>query len=197
MRGVFDRPRFFCRLFGQLDDGFDHRLVAIMPEHHRAEHDLFGQLMSLRFDHQYTLAGAGDDQVERRRIQFFGLRIEHILPIDIADPRTGDRPHERQARNRQCRRRTDQGNDVGIVFQIMRDHGGNHLRLAAKTRVEQRPDRPVDQPRSQRFLFGRPAFAFEKAAGNLAGGECLFLVIYGEREEVQPDSGRFFTNGGA
>ena len=60
-----------------------------------------------------------------------------------------------------------------------------------ETRHEERPDRPVDQPRGQRLLFGRPALALEKAAGDLAGGEGLFLVIDGQREEILAGLWRF------
>ena len=49
---------------------------------------------------------------------------------------------------------------------------------------EERADRTVDQTGGQRFLFGRPAFALEEAAGNAAGSVGLFDVVDGEREEV-------------
>ena len=58
---------------------------------------------------------------------------------------------------------------------------------------EQRADRPVDQARGQRFLLGRAALALEEAAGDLAGGEGLFLVVDGEREEV--DAGPLLPGG--
>ena len=35
---------------------------------------------------------------------------------------------------------------------------------------EERPDRAVDQAGGQHLLLGRPALAFEEAAGDLAGG---------------------------
>jgi hypothetical protein len=49
---------------------------------------------------------------------------------------------------------------------------------------EQRADRTVDQAGNQGFLFRRTAFALEEAAGDLAGGVGLFLVVDGQREEV-------------
>ena len=58
------------------------------------------------------------------------------------------------------------------------------LGLVAEALGEQRPDRPVDQARGQHLLLGRPAFALEEAAGDLAGGEGLLLVVHGEREEI-------------
>ena len=49
---------------------------------------------------------------------------------------------------------------------------------------EQRPDRTVDEARGERLLLGGTALALEIAAGDLAGGEGLFLVVHGEREKV-------------
>jgi len=42
----------------------DHRLHAVVAEHHGAEHDFFGQLLGFGFDHQHGVLGAGDDEVE-------------------------------------------------------------------------------------------------------------------------------------
>ena len=74
--------------------------------------------------------------------------------------------------------------DVGIVLEVVREHGGDDLGLAAEAFGEERADRAVDQARGQRLLLGRPALALEVAAGDLAGGEGLLLVVDGEREEI-------------
>ena len=74
--------------------------------------------------------------------------------------------------------------DVGIVLHVVREHGDDDLRLVLEAFDEQRPDRPVDEARGQRLLLGRTAFALEKAAGDLAGGVGLLLVVDGQREEV-------------
>ena len=93
-------------------------------------------------------------------------------------------PEERQARQRQRRGGGDQADDVGIVLHVVRQHGDDDLRLVLEALDEQRPDRPVDQARGQRLLLGGAAFALEKAAGDLAGGVGLLLVVDGQREEV-------------
>ncbi len=49
---------------------------------------------------------------------------------------------------------------------------------------KQRPDRPIDQARGQRFLLGGPAFALEEAAGNAARGVGLLLIIDGQGKEI-------------
>src|SRR5690606_8550602 len=43
----------------------------------------------------------------------------------------------------------------------------------------------VDQAGDEGLLLARPAFALEVAAGDLAGREGLFLVIDGQREEIE------------
>jgi hypothetical protein len=67
--------------------------------------------------------------------------------------------------------RQDRADDLGLVPEAVR---------------EQRPQRPVDQARGQGLLLGRPALALEEAAGDLAGGEGLFLVVDGQREKILP-----------
>src|SRR5690606_5459548 len=78
----------------------------------------------------------------------------------------------------------DHGDDVGIVLEVMRQDGDDDLRVAAIAGGEKRPDGTVDEARDEGFLLARAPLALEKAAGNLAGGEGLFLVVDGEREEV-------------
>ena len=63
-------------------------------------------------------------------------------------------------------------------------HGGDDLDLVAEALREQRADRPVDQARDQGLVLGGPALALEEAAGDLARGEGLLLVVHGQREEV-------------
>ena len=74
--------------------------------------------------------------------------------------------------------------DVGVVLEVMRQHRADDLRLVAEAVGEERPDRAVDQARDQRLLLARPALALEEAAGNLARRERLFLVVDGQREEI-------------
>src|SRR5262249_60822794 len=83
--------------------------------------------------------------------------------------------------------------DVGIVFEIVRQHGDDHLGVAAIAIGKQRADRPVDQARNERFLLGRAAFALEVAARNTAGGIEFFEIVAGERQEI--DAGLGFLGG--
>ena len=111
-------------------------------------------------------------------------RVEHVFVVDEADARAADRAHEGRAGQGERRRRRHHRDDVGIVLLIVRQHGDDHLGVAAPAVGEQRTDRAVDQARGQRVLFGRTAFALEVAAGNAAGRVVFLVVVDGERQEV-------------
>ena len=112
------------------------------------------------------------------------LGIQDVLAVDIADARRADRSAERNARQRDRRRRADHRRNVRIDLGIDRHHRRDDLHFVVEAVREQRPDRTIDQPAGQRFLFRRAAFALEKAAGDAAGGVGFFLVVDGQREEV-------------
>ena len=116
-------------------------------------------------------------------------RVEDEVAVDEADAGAADRAHEGHAGERERGGGGDHRDDVGIVLEVMREDGGDDLRLAAEALGEERADRAVDEARGQRLLLARTAFALEEAAGDLAGGEGLFLVVHGEREEI--DAGLF------
>ena len=155
--GDGELARLLRRLLGELDDGLDHRLEVPVAEHHGAEHDLFGQLLGFRFHHQHRVVGAGDDEVELAFRHLVERRIEHVFVVDEADARAADRAHEGRAGQRQRGGGRDHRDDVGIVLHVVRQHGDDHLGVAAPAVGEQRTDRAVDQARGQRVLFGRTA----------------------------------------
>ena len=119
------------------------------------------------------------------RLDLLERRVEHVLAVDVADARGGDRAQERDAGDGQRGRR-------GRPWRRCRDRSPGRaparcddLRLVAIAFEEQRADRAVDQARGQDLLLARTAFALEEAAGDLAGGEGLLLVVDGQREEIE------------
>ena len=93
--------------------------------------------------------------------------IEDVPAIDEADPGRADRTHEGRAGKGQGGGGGDHGDDVGIVLEIVRQDGDDHLGLVLEALDEQRPDRPVDQAGDQRLLLRGAALALEEAAGIL------------------------------
>src|SRR5262249_30683531 len=88
-----------------------------------AEMASLGAFLSLGFDHQDRIGGAGDHEVELTLLHLVDLRVEHELVIDEADARRSDRSHERHAGQGQRGGSRDHGEDVGIIFQVVRQHG--------------------------------------------------------------------------
>jgi hypothetical protein len=196
--GVVDREveRVLCGVFGQLDDRVDHLLDGGMAEHHAAQHLIFAQFLYLGFDHHHRVAGGGDDEIHPGLLHLVQRGVEDVLAVDHADAGAADRAHERRAGQDEGGRSGHQGDDVGIVFQIVRQDGADDLDLVLEALDEQRPDRPVDQARGQGLFLRRGAFAAREAAGDLAGGVEFFLVVDGEGEEVLTGFGGLCVYGG-
>ena len=184
-RRIGERQRLLGAMLGELDDGVDHRLEGTMALHDGAQHHVLGQFLGLGLDHQHAFLGAGDHEVEGTGGDLVAGRIDDELAVEVADAGGADRAHERHAADGKGGRRSDHGDDVGIVLEVVREHGDDDQRLVAIGLVEQRPDRTIDQARGQHFLLARPAFTLEEAARDLAGGEGLLLVVHGQREEVE------------
>ena len=96
---------------------------------------------------------AGNDEVEIGVGHLVDHRIEHELAVDEADARATDGTEEGDTRDRECGRGRHHAKDVGIVFHVVREHGDDHLRVAAIAVGEERADRAIDQARGQRLLF--------------------------------------------
>ena len=71
MSGGVEIARLLGGLFGELDDGLDHRLECRWPNITAPSMIVFGQLLGFRFHHQHGVAGAGDDEVE--------LALRHLV----------------------------------------------------------------------------------------------------------------------
>ena len=89
--------RLLGGLFGEPDDRLKHRLERGMAGHHRFQHRVLGELLSLRLDHQDRVRRAGDDEIEGRILHLLDGRVDLDLALDEADPRAADRAHEGHA----------------------------------------------------------------------------------------------------
>ena len=167
-----------------------------MPVDHGAQHHFLGQLVGFRLDHQHGRFGAGDDEIQRRRRELGLRRVQHVLAVDVTDARGADRPVEGNTGQHECRRRADHRRNVGIDLRIDREHRRDDLHLVVEALGEERPHRTVDETTRQRLLFRRTPFAPEEAAGDLARGEGLLLIVDGQREEVLPRL-RFLAGNGS
>jgi hypothetical protein len=193
--GRLEVEGFLRGILGQVDDQVDHRLDLLMREIHRAQHLGLGKLVGLRFHHHHGVLGARHDEVEplvgvvAQVLHVVDGGVQDVLAILEAHAAARDRPHEGRARDGQRGRGRDHRHDVGIVDEVVAQHGAHDQHFVLEAGHEERADRTVDQARGQRLLLGRPRLALEEAAGHLAGGVVFFLVVDGQREEILPGLG--------
>ena len=93
-------------------------------------------------------------------------------------------PWNGKRRNAQRGRGAVHRQHVGVVLPIAGQHEALDLHFVVEPLGKQRPDRPVHQPRGERFLHRRPAFALEEAAGKLAGRGRPLAIVARQRKEV-------------
>ena len=189
--------RLLGGVFGQVDDGIDHRLHAAVREHQGLEEGVFRQFLGLGLDHHQGVLGAGHEQVEVGIRHLVQRRVQNQLAVDIADARAANRAHEGHTRDGQGGRGRDHADHVRVIFQIVLENGDDHLGLVLEALDEQGADRTVDQAGNQGFLLGRPTFTLEIAAGDAARGKGLFLIVDRQGEEIEAGLGRAaIDNGG-
>ena len=168
-----------------------------MREHDAGKKGLFGKLVGFAFDHHDRVIGAGDDHLDVGALEIVEARIDDKLAIDVADANRADRTFERNLRNRQCRRSADDREDGRIVDLIGREHRVDDLDFRPISLREERANRAVGQAGGENGILGRPTFALDETAGDLAGRVHLFFVINREREEVDRLAGFLLTDHGS
>ena len=112
--------------------------------------------------------------------------VRNVLAVLHADANAAQHVGKGNFADRQRRRRARNGERVGILLGVGRQHHGDDLGFVEKAFREQRTDRTIDQPAGQNFLFRGTSLAFDESARNLAGGVSVFSIIDGEREEPGP-----------
>ena len=129
------RPGFLGAGLGQFDDRLDHRLEALCDQ--RSPRPSIVSSESSCASDSTISTPCWVPATTRSSSDRSGIgrgRVQDVLPIDIADARAGDRPHERDARDGQRRRGADQSDDIGVVFKIVAQHRADDLRLVEEAR---------------------------------------------------------------
>ena len=144
----------------------------------------FSELLGLRLDHHHGVVRAGDDEVEVAVGHLVEQRVQHDSPSMKPTRAAPIGPRNGTPEMVSAAEAAIIADDVGVVLHVVRQHGDDDLHLVLEAFDEQRADRPVDEAGGQRLLLGGPAFTLEEAAGDLAGGVGLLLVVHGQREEV-------------
>ncbi len=173
-----------ARLRAQLVDHVEHGLHRVVTELESGQDIRFRNEFGFALDHQQTVAGARDRDVDVRSLKLRAGRIGFELAAQARHDHRGGRTVERNVADVQRRRSADARQNVDRERAVERQRGRHDLRFETVAFREARTNRAIDQTRRQRRVVGRAAFALEVAARNLTGGVEFFGVLHRQREEV-------------
>ena len=155
----------------------------------RLDDFVFRHFLRAGLDHHDAVLASGDREIQAALLALRERRVDDELAVDQSHAHAGDGLLERHFREGEGRRGAGDGQHVGIVFGVGREHEGDDLRLEAPSGGEERADRAVDQAARERFLLGGLAFALEEAARDAARRVGVFTVVDRERKEVDALAG--------
>src|SRR5262245_32453207 len=123
----------------------------------------FRQLPCRAFDHDYVVFNA---YINKIKIALSTLRMRRVrdeLPVDPANAHRADWTAKRNIRNRQRGGRTVNRQNVGIILAVGAEQNRDNLRVVKISLRKERPQRPIDHARRERFLFRRTSLALKIA----------------------------------
>ena len=161
-----NRALRLANLPGKVADGGANLLDLLVAELDGLHHRLFRDFARAGLDHHDAFGRSDHHQVEIAVTPLGIGGIDDEVSVHLADAYCANRAMERDIGDAQRDRCAVDAGDVGIVLRVGRKHHGDHLRLAAETFREQRPDGPVNLAAGQNFALAGPPFALDKAAGN-------------------------------
>ena len=167
----------------QFADAGGDLLAAIVAEFDGAEHFLLRDFARAGFHHDDAVFGAGNHDVQPGLTALGVGGVGDINAIPHTNPDAAQHVFEREIGNGQRGCGADDRQGVRVLLGIGREDHSNDLGFVQEPFGEQRTDRPVDQTAGENFFFGETALAFDKAAGNLAGGVGVFAIVDGKRKE--------------
>src|SRR5438093_9170772 len=144
----------------------------------------FGQFVRRAFDHEHVVFGADRTHIEITLGAFRVRRVGDELTLYAANPNGADRTRKWNVRYAKRGGRPVERQNVGIIFTVGAEQDRDDLGVVKVSLWKERPKRPIDHARSERFLFRRPAFTLEIATGKFPHGCRFFAIIDREREII-------------
>ena len=174
---------------GQVVDARAQLLDGLMCGLEACQRFVFRDFLRPGFHHDDAVLAAGDHEVEPALAALLERGVDDVSAIDQADAHTGDGLLERHVRQREGCGGAGDGEHVGVVVLVGREHKRDDLRLEAPAGREQRTDGPVDDAAGQRLFLGGLALALEEPAGNATRRVGVLAVVDGQRQEVNAFAG--------
>src|SRR2546428_729390 len=121
-------------------------------------------------DHEDGVVGAGDDHIEVGFVELRDRGIRHELSVDEPDAHRSDGSVEGDLRDRQCRGRRVDREDVRVVLLVRRKGRNDDLDVVAETLGEERAQWTVHQAAGEDAVLRGASFAAWERARDLPGG---------------------------
>ena len=102
----------------------------------------------------------------------------------VTHPRGSDGSLKWHTRQTERCRGTNDGWNVRVDLRVQREYRCNNLHFVDESFWKQGADRPVNQARSQGFLFTGSPFTLEKPAGYPTRCVSFFLVVDGQGKKI-------------
>ena len=145
---------------------------------------LFRHFLRGAFNHDDVVFRADVNQIEIAVSALVVRWVRDELAIHATHAHRANRAGKWNVGNAERGGRAVDRENIRIVLSVGAEQDRNDLRVVEITRGKERPERPIRHARGERFFFGRPAFAFEIAAGKFSDRRCFFAVIDGERKPI-------------
>ncbi len=136
------------------------------------------------FDHEDVGFGSDVDEVEVALEHLGVRRVGDELAVDAGDADGTDGAGKGDVGDHEGGGGAVDAEDVGIVFTIGREEGGDDLGVVEVALGEERPQGAVGHATGEDFLFGGAAFTFEVATGEFADGGGALAVFNSQGEEI-------------
>ena len=160
------------------------------------DHRILTHTSAAALDHHHAIFGGHDGDVQRA-LEPLGIgRIDDELTIHLAHTHRADRAAERNVGKRQGRSSGIDADHVGIVLFVRGHDQGNHLGLIAEILGEHGANGAVDLAAGKNLTLAGTALALDKAAGNAAASIGVLAVIHGQGEKIESFFGIWCGYGG-
>ena len=110
--------------------------------------------------------------------------VQNVFAAGIAHTAGRNRAHERRAGNGQRGGCGDQGDHIGVIDQIVGQHGTHDEDFVLEPIDKQRADRTVDQAAGQGLFLGRASLTLEETTGDFPRRVVFFLIMHGQGEKI-------------
>ena len=148
------------------------------------KHHVLADLFHLAFHHHDVVLGGGHDEVEVGALNVLHGGVDDVLAVEVAHAHLANGAVEGNVAHGEGRSSGQGGQLVGHGVVVTTDKGDVHLHLGVEVVGEKGTQGAVDQTGDEDLMLRGACLALEETAGEATHGGVFFLVVNGERHEV-------------